>query len=174
MPSALVLIHLLCFSIVGTDARPASFADAAPNLWVQEELRSTVDRLWRDSPTFQAQVVKIGRSHMLHVALTIDMSLRFDRGCRAQCTMRTFASGLTLARVNLPMAVSGALDELIPHELEHICERIDGIDVTAAAYAGRAGFWVVGDGRIETGRAIRAGERARAELHQATTVLTRR
>ena len=41
--------------------------------------------------------------------------------------MRVYSTGFVTARVTVPH--SRELDELIPHELEHVVEHIEGIDV---------------------------------------------
>lgn len=141
------------------------------NIWVQSELRETMTALWQTSPTFRAQCEKIGAQKRYHVHIVIDASMVLHRRCRAQCTMRTFTTGLVMARITVPDKQE--LHELIPHELEHVTEHIDGVDLRRALALGGEGVYEAGDGRIETARAISAGRKVRAEMATGQLVTRR-
>jgi hypothetical protein len=47
--------------------------------------------------------------------------------------------------------------ELLAHELEHIIEQLDGIDLAAKAAVARSGVRECVDGSFETSRAVRVG-----------------
>ena len=69
------------------------------------------------------------------------------------------------------------LTELIPHELEHIVEHIDGVNVKRDPTRPGKGAYEAGAGRVETVRAVRVGRQARQELEasrDAVALLTRR
>jgi hypothetical protein len=169
-PAALV-VHVLLLSF-GTTARSSSLsADLPANIWVQPALREAVAQLWQGSPTFRAQCRKIGaaRGYLVHVM--IDAAAITRPYHRAQCVMRVYTTGVVIARVTLPN--HRQLTELIPHEFEHICERIDGVNLKRDAALHVPGIYEIGEGRIETDRAIQAGRQADAEM-QTVTTLTRR
>ena len=65
-----------------------------------------------------------------------------------------------LAQVYLQPSVDAT--ELIAHELEHILEQLDGVDLQAQA--GNGVVWKAGDGVFETRRAIEAGRRVAREV----------
>jgi hypothetical protein len=159
-PAALFLYLFL----IGTNV-PATTRAQHPwpsNIWVQQDLRETMTALWETSPTFRAQCEKIGAQRRYHVHIVTDASMVLHRRCRAQCTMRTFTSGLVMARIAVPD--KHELNELIPHELEHVIEHIDGVDLRRILVKGGAGVFEVGDGRLETARAISAGRKVRDEM----------
>ena len=58
--------------------------------------------------------------------------------------------------------------EFIAHELEHILEQLDGVDLQAQA--GNGVVWKAGDGAFETRRAIEAGRRVAREITTGSDV----
>lgn len=169
----LVLQLLLCSFSTSISNIPTGFPR---NIIVQEELRPLVAQLWEGSPTFRAQCLKIGEHKMYRVALVRDPALNLNRSCRAQCVLRVYTTGFVTARVMLPYN-GHTLSELIPHELEHVIEHIEGINVRRDAIRPGSGAYDVGAGRIETVRAVRVGRQARAEVETsraAVAILTRR
>jgi hypothetical protein len=187
MSSGLLLLHLFLWSfstsISNAPSAPSRAArEAAPfpidfpaNIIVQPELRATVARLWQGSPTFRAQCKKIGEHARYRVSVVLEPSLAATRSCRAQCVLRVYSSGFVMARVMVPDGRN--LDELIPHEFEHVVEHIEGVDLKRAMTTHGTGAYDAGRGRIETVRATRAGRQARDELEAGTrtlALLTRR
>lgn len=55
-------------------------------------------------------------------------------------------------------------EELIAHELEHVLEYIDGVNLREAWRRDPREVWLGADGRFETARAIDTGRRVAAEL----------
>jgi len=168
----LVLQLLLCSFSTSISNAPTGFPT---NIVVQAELRQTVARLWESSPTFRAQCERIGAQKRYRVAVVIDPSLAISRTWRAQCVLRAYSSGFVTARVMVPL--TRQLTELIPHELEHVIEHIEGINVSREARLPGRGAYDVGAGRVETVRAMRVGRQAHEEIEasrNAVTVLTRR
>jgi hypothetical protein len=51
----------------------------------------------------------------------------------------------------------GDFMELLAHELEHVIEQLDGIDLAAKAALARSGVRTCVDGTFETNRAARVG-----------------
>jgi hypothetical protein len=197
MPSELLLLHLFLWSFSTSISNAqnipsASVSSTVPstlsvtvsatfpigfpnNIVVQPELRETVARLWAGSPTFRAQCLKIGERSLYRVAVVVEPSISLNRNCRAQCVLRVYSTGFVMARVMVPK--SRELPELIAHELEHIVEHIEGVDVARNVSRFGAGAYDAGRGRIETVRAIQAGRQVRDELvagTRAVALLTRR
>jgi hypothetical protein len=53
--------------------------------------------------------------------------------------------------------------ELVAHEIEHVCEQIEGVDLRALSLRHDSGVYDMG-GHYETQRAIAAGHRVSREL----------
>jgi hypothetical protein len=174
MSSGLLVLQLfLCSFSTSISKLPIDFPT---NIVVQPELRPVVVELWAGSPTFRAQCQKIGQHRRYRVAIVHDLALNLNRTCRAQCVLRIYSTGFVTARVMVPYN-RHALVELIPHELEHIIEHIDGVNVKRDALRPNSGAYDVGAGRVETVRATEMGRRARHELEasrEAVAVLSRR
>jgi hypothetical protein len=54
--------------------------------------------------------------------------------------------------------------ELISHELEHVIEQLDGVDLAGIARRAPATVWLSGRDSFETLRAIRTGQLVAAEF----------
>lgn len=152
------------------DTAIESATTIADNVWIQPELRDEVLATYAASPTFRELAHFIDRTAKLRIGILIDPALASDRVCRAQCVMRVYSSGLITARIVLPSEVDAA--ELIAHELEHVRERVEGINL-AERYAKHApGVFRLKDGRFETQRATDVGRRVKAEVESAAPLLT--
>jgi hypothetical protein len=179
MASGILLLQLFFWSFstsISNDAQSRLPTDFPSNIVVQPELHQAVARLWAASPTFRAQCAKIGAQKRYRVAVMLDPVLAVNRSCRAQCVLRVYSTGLVTARVTVPHPGRN-VDELIPHELEHVIEHIDGIDVTRDVRRYGTGAYDAGRGRVETVRATRVGRQVKAEVYagmRAVTVVTRR
>lgn len=115
---------------------------------------------------------------------TLAYSPRFREQCRilaatsrlrARIAMGTRQPGLpNRARAVVQHSVSGAVladivikdpadaSELLAHELEHVIEQLDGVDLRYAAKKGQAHR--LDDGAFETARAISAGQQVAGEV----------
>ena len=78
----------------------------------------------------------------------------------ARTVLRHQDGSLVSAQVYLNPSPDAA--ELIAHELEHVLEQVDGVDLQAQA--GNGVVWKSGDGAFETRRAIEAGRRVAREI----------
>jgi hypothetical protein len=182
MSSGFLLLHLFLWSFSTSISNAHSDIGARvglpigfpSNIIVQPELHGAVSHLWAGSPTFRAQAATIGAQRRYRVAVMLDPALEVTRTSRAMCVMRVYSTGLVTARVTVPSGRQ--LDELIPHELEHVIEHIEGIDVRRNVGKHGTGAYDAGRGRVETVRATRVGRRARDEVAEgsAVAVLTRR
>ena len=75
----------------------------------------------------------------------------------ARTAMRRFSAGALIAIVEMPVPLTMAeYAELFGHELEHVIEQIDGVDLQAITDA-REGATRLAGGAYETARARRAG-----------------
>jgi len=107
--------------------------------------------LLRLSSTFRAQCARISAEPHAYVRVTIVDSL--EPGTRAQTIFHRYRSGALVAEVELRFG--GNYRELLAHELEHVIEQIEGVDLRQETTRGSA--WAVGGGAFETRRARLAG-----------------
>jgi hypothetical protein len=147
----------------GTAPSTATVCDAeAPRLpaWIslQDGLEPLVRRTLESSPTLRQQC------RVLAAAPDVTASVRVARPApgelnRARATMR---DGGNRTVVEIEILKPSEFAELLGHELEHLIEHIDGVDLSAAAKRGEARR--LEDGAYETRRAIAAGRRVSGEV----------
>jgi hypothetical protein len=133
------------------------------NLVIADMYRPLVEAMLRDSPTFRRQCVRIAAEPGLTVQLTVSPPPKRSTH-RAVTRLTRNAHGDLTAVVEI-----GAFEdtqELIAHELEHVIEQLDGIDLAARASMPHTGVTPLG-GRaavFETTRAQRVGLKVVSEL----------
>ena len=147
---------------------PESFAGSSiamtqpANIRVDPLLQPLVTKLLERSPTLRRQWEAIGASPIIRVSLTSSPLLRESGAARARTEISRYAAGAIRAVVVLPTVVD--ITELLPHELEHVLEQIEGLDLPALARQGDAGVHEIGRGVYETERARNAGFGALREV----------
>ncbi len=119
---------------------------------------SLVAGMWRDSPTFKRQCLRLAAEPTLTVTLGVDA---LGRSSARAATWMSFKSG-ALRRANVVLFSIADATELIAHEIEHVIEQLDGIALT-----GECGRITGHSGRIETCRAVEAGKQVASEVEQA-------
>jgi TolB protein len=117
-------------------------------------------RMWERSPTFRRQGRRLAAERRLHVQLLVEdlPSRRLEFHARSYLTYD--GAALVSARVHVrpgPDAI-----EHIAHELEHVLEQLDGVDVRHHEDSGMA--WKSGDGSYESRRAKEVGRRVAREV----------
>jgi hypothetical protein len=119
----------------------------------------------RDSPTFRRQCRRIANATRMTVVLewfrpTGDVHLR------ARTMLSTTPEGLQHARVGIRPIEN--VVELIAHEIEHVIEQLDKVDLRTLAAVPASGVRGCGcrDQTFETIRAIRAGRAAAEEVRR--------
>ncbi len=135
-----------------------------PNLIVPSPYDKLVSDMWRRSGTFRRQGRRIAGETGLVVRVHMN-PLVPGESVRAttRATTRVKRQPGSLA-ADVSIRDTGCFVELLAHELEHVLEQLDGLDLAAAAQrAGRA-VWVAGDGSFETIRAIHVGRQVAAEV----------
>lgn len=118
----------------------------------------TMLRLLEGSETFRQQCERIALVPSLHIAIRIGHQMPSDG--RAETVIGRYRAGAIRAAVDIRFGQDYA--ELIPHELEHVLEQLDGVRLRDEVKARRA--WRLGSGAFETKRAIAAGLQVRQEL----------
>jgi hypothetical protein len=148
--------------------RSASYDDVTMprNLTVTNLYQAVVEEMLRRSPTFRRQCARIARAS----DLTID--LRSDAGpgrrrANAWTTIQRQPDGRLHAVMTITPA--GAAHELIAHELEHVIEQLDGVNLSEKVLVNASGVrhCDCGDTRAyETTRAIQTGQRVALDMER--------
>jgi hypothetical protein len=149
---------------------PADHRTGAPpvqpsNLVVPPEYRQVIEAMLLKSPTFRRQCQRIANTPRMVVSMTFDTRLRRPEVLAITRMLRTDAGFLrALVQINQPVRQT----ELIAHELEHVIEYLDGIDLASKAEQPSSGVHrIVVEGRrilFETSRAIEVGLKVAREI----------
>jgi hypothetical protein len=134
-------------------------------LVVASDLRPSIDVAWQRSPTFRAQCERLARAGalvLLHRATVVQTKRQ------AHSEIGVSADGVTVARVLVRLNAETV--ELIAHELEHVLEHLDGVNLVAKADRHRSGVLLSGDA-YETDRAIEAGQRVAREVRDSVRTM---
>jgi hypothetical protein len=149
--------------------QPGHAADVAPvlpaTLAVPEMYRSLLEAMLLRSPTFRRQCRRIAAAD--GVAIVLRHSLTPESRFRATTRLITTSEGL-VAYVNLSGTGGHDPVELIAHELEHVIERLDGVDLRRLADLPRTRVHVRDGGAFETLRAQRTGLLVAREVRGAS------
>jgi hypothetical protein len=139
---------------VYTESHRASDAvEAPPNLTVPSGYQTAIDQMLARSPMFRRQCVRLAGAP--HLAVVVRMLHPVTGGPRARTQISQVDGSRLIAAVEInPL---GDFMELLAHEIEHIIEQLDGIDLAAKATVARSGVWSCADGTFETSRAVRVG-----------------
>lgn len=136
-----------------------AFAQSAlpPNLQVAPIYRELVESMAAQSPIFQAQLLRIATAAGVTVHVEVVPHIV---GARAMTRMVRQHDALT-ARIEV--ARFDDLVELIAHEIEHVIEQIDGVDLAGGASLSNHSV-AAGGMVLETERAKRVGRLVAQEV----------
>jgi hypothetical protein len=145
---------------------PSPAVAVAPSAWpcrlvVANDLRPRVMTLWEGSPTFRQQCARIGRAGAT-VLLRTANSVQIQRPALSR--IGTSADGVTIAQVFVQMGADTV--EHIGHELEHVVEYLDKVDLRQRLVRHGSGVTVSSVG-YETDQAIDAGTRVAREVRES-------
>ena len=121
-------------------------------------LQQSMQQLLQRSETFREQCRRIAAVPYARIKFEIGMKL--EGNGRAETVINRYEAGAIVAFVTLRFAQDYL--ELIPHELEHVIEQIEGVRLRDELTAQRA--WLAASGAYETVRAAAAGVRVRQEF----------
>jgi hypothetical protein len=131
------------------------------NVAIDQSLRGRLEERVALSTTLQRQFgVIAGAPAVVEVRVSLAPLPAFRR---AETTISRYDSGFIRARVVVPPGVDFV--ELLAHELEHVVEQIERVDLAALARTG--GATQDPDGVFETARARDAGRAAASEVEDA-------
>jgi hypothetical protein len=118
--------------------------------------------MWEQSPTFRRQCQRIGSDRTLTVQVhPSPQTPTFHATTRL---VQRRGSGIV---ADLYLARLDRVVELLAHELEHIIERVEGIDVSQLTRRVPHLVWATANGTYETSRAIYSGQTVASEVAMA-------
>jgi hypothetical protein len=144
------------------DATPAS-PEPPSNLHIDEILQPLVSALLAKSETFRRQWDTINASPLIRVRVRSIVRLQDESRARARGQVSRYAHGSMRATIEIPIAAD--VTELLPHELEHVIEQLEGVDLRGLAQRGDQGVVEVGRGVYEPARARAAGLQVMREVY---------
>jgi hypothetical protein len=176
MSRALVVMALMV-GVLGSARGNAATQEQPPacdrlpsNIQITDMFRPTVEALIEMSPTLQRQSRLIGATRSVRIVIAVRGGLK-DGHARARASIARHEAGFLNARIELPIAHD--LPELLAHELEHVIEQIEGVNLAALARQDSSLAHRDHQGIYETARATRIGLAAAGEIeiHQAQHAL---
>ncbi len=116
----------------------------------------------RLSPTFRRQCRRLAEATNVIVVIRLEeLQRRPSFNARTAFAHRNHGE---LIAVDVFLRLSANAAELIAHEIEHVLEQLDGVDLEAQLGSGNV--WKREDGAFETRRAIEVGRRVAREIKQ--------
>jgi hypothetical protein len=167
LASPAVVLYLYAITLDPSSALQAAGGpfELPANVQVSAPLQQVIVDLLSRSRTLREQCAKIAAARHVQVWIETVAPSAFDGQMRARSTARRYGSGRLTVIVELP--VSADLAELLAHELEHVTEFIERVDLPAMAREGRGGVTQRKlDGAFESQRAIAAGRAAADETYE--------
>ena len=130
------------------------------NLRVESFFRLVIEQMWQASPTFREQCRRLAADPSLQVTVSREDPSTVPSFANAWTTLTFKENRPVKAQVHVKAGSNVA--ELIAHELEHVLEQLDQVDLQAQA--GNGAVWKNGKASFETRRAIEAGRRVAREI----------
>ena len=158
--SAVMALFLAASEWASLAARSPDESRPPINLRVDPLIQPVVDRMWQASPTFHRQCRRLAAEPDLQVTVSREDEPTRSSFANARTALTFEANVPVAAHVFLKTTVNGP--ELIAHELEHILEQLDGVDLRAQS--GNGAVWSSDRASFETRRAIEAGRRVAREI----------
>jgi hypothetical protein len=137
--------------------------EPAPNITVSSAYQPVVAQMLARSATFRRQYARIAAAP--HLSVVVRSHAVMGSRLPALTNIRRAAHNRLEAVVSI--AASARIAELIAHEIEHIIEQLDGVDLPVKARLRSSGVRRVTDQSLdafETNRAIAAGLRVAREV----------
>jgi len=150
-----VLVASVASGTASAFAQEARVASLPANIQVSPYLQSTFEQLLHRSQTFDAQCRRIAAASHVRITIVATPGPRATLEPRASSRITRHVFGALRVVVEIPVNSDHA--ELIGHELEHVIEQIEGIDLPGLARDGAPDVTEVQRGIYETMRAKLAG-----------------
>lgn len=158
------LLAVVCLFVSSAAGAGASFESPLPaNVRVPGVYLPVVETMWEKSPTFRRQCSRLALAPFLTVTLQAGSPGAVD--ARATTRIERKRDGTLHAAVQVDEREDPT--ELIAHELEHVIEQLDGVNLAALADRPVSGVYRTTSGGYDTIRAIRIGEKVAREVRSA-------
>ena len=128
---------------------------------VEPPLLQLVDRAWNGSTTFRRQCEALAARG----AIAILWPGAEQSGSKAVATIGHSEDGVVVGRVKVPLNTDTL--ECIAHEMEHILERAEGVDMARESRRKDSGVWRALNG-FESQRAIDVGRQVAREVREGS------
>jgi hypothetical protein len=149
---------------VGAAADPAQSPGKAREwpcrIVVRPPLLRDVEKSWRSSASFRRQCDALADKRAV-----AELRLGAETSSSSARTRITDADGVVVGRVTVPLSADTI--EFIAHELEHILERAEGVDLPRESERTGSGVWRSLEG-FETQRAIDKGRQVAREVGESS------
>jgi hypothetical protein len=164
----LLLIALVTGSCRTADGQDLRDHNVLPLVKITPLLQPVIDSMWRTSPTFRAQCARLRQAPSLLVTVSIGSRPRVGA---ARGRVYVDRSAGLAARADILIAQDfrsfAELVEVLAHELEHVIEQLDGVELRADS---SHGVYQLADGSFETARAVHIGQQVAGEVDAAGRV----
>jgi hypothetical protein len=151
-------VLVLVGSVSSAEQHQCRLRQLPANVTFPRDLERDIARIYDRSPTFRAQCERIAAADHARINVRIDPIM--PSRCRA-FTVVNHRHGRIIAEVHLPP--SSDHTELLAHELEHVIEQIEGLNLRKLSRVNGSGVREVDPGLFETDRAQMAGRVVMAE-----------
>jgi hypothetical protein len=163
--SILLAPVLFALGLLLVESIPAAAQSLAvpPRFYLAERVRPTFLAMLERSATFRRQCARIVEAGVM---VTVAMENPFVMGTRMQARAAIIREGgqVKLARITLRADVSIAVH--LAHELEHVIEQLDGVDLPKLAGGHQGEVWRTSADAFETRRARDTGLLVNQEMRQ--------
>ena len=159
---AIAAACVLVLSAVNCAGRLQSAGKVRPwpcRIVVQRPLLQVVDDAWKKSESFRQQCGALAERR----AVATLRPGRARTGSLALTKLTVADDGVVVGRIEVPLGLD--VLEYIAHELEHVLERAEGVDLQAASERTGSGVWRALDG-YETQRATDKGRQVAREVRE--------
>ena len=138
---------------------PEARAPDVVRVAADEAFAGVLDRMWQTSPTFRQQCWRL-KAGAPGLRVRLRTYTAVSASVRARSVVEWRRGVLVSASLYVPPGPE--TEELIAHELEHVLEQVDRVDLASHVPSGVA--WRHGSGDYETARAIAAGRKVAREV----------
>ena len=132
------------------------------NLVLIPTLRPVVERMWHQSPTFKAQCARLRQTPSLLVDIRFGNASQLG-AARGRTHFRRSSRHASRADIYIDFELRSVHQwiEMIAHELEHVIEQLDEVELTPGD---RHGVYLTASGAFETARALHIGQQVGREV----------
>jgi hypothetical protein len=159
-PVLLLVLATLTLTPESTRAQAPLCSSLPANILVAAVYQAWVEALIARSPTLQRQCAAIAAAS--RVVVRVRPAGQLEVRWRAHTMFSRDRAGRLWAAVGIPVSID--FPELLAHELEHVVEQIEGLNLRRLSRVATSGVRQVGRNAFETIRAGDAGRSAAGEV----------